>query len=68
MIQTKIGAQQDFKHLIQVSFHFHSREPLKNPQNTNDHIEIYNFCPFLTLIFHPLSVNKKAYILKQTCS
>ena len=29
MIQTKIGAQQDFKHLIQVRLYFHSREPLK---------------------------------------
>ena len=38
MIQTKIGAQQNFKHLIQVHLYFHSREPLKNPQNTKDHI------------------------------
>ena len=30
MIQTKTGAQQHFKHLIQVRLHFHSREPLKN--------------------------------------
>ena len=30
LIQTKIGAQQDFKHLMQVSFYFHYREPLKS--------------------------------------
>ena len=30
MIQTKIGAQQDFTHLIQVRLYFHSREPSKN--------------------------------------
>ena len=29
MIQTKIGAQQDFKHLIRVRFYFHPRKPLK---------------------------------------
>ena len=29
MIKTKIGAQQDFKHLIQVYLYFHIREPLK---------------------------------------
>ena len=45
MIQTKIGAQQGFKHLIQVWFYFHSREPIKKPQNTKDHIGI-TFDPF----------------------
>ena len=29
VIQTKTGAQKHFKHLIQVCFYFHSREPLK---------------------------------------
>ena len=29
MIQSKIGAQQDFKHMMQVRLYFHSREPLK---------------------------------------
>ena len=45
MIQSKTGAQQDFKHLIHVRLYFHSREPLKkNPQSTKDHI-----AKFLTL-------------------
>ena len=62
MIQTKIGAQQDFKHLIQVDFYFYSIETLKkNSQSTKDHIAI---------IFDPLmpGVNKNAYIFKQSCS
>ena len=29
VIQAKIGAQQQLKHLIQVCFYFHPREPLK---------------------------------------
>ena len=29
MIQAKIGAQEDFKHLIQVRLCFHPRKPLK---------------------------------------
>ena len=29
MNQTKVEAQQDFKHLMQGHFFFHSREPLK---------------------------------------
>ena len=35
MIQTKMGAQQDFKHLIQVSLYFHSKEPLKKSTKHN---------------------------------
>ena len=31
MIQTKIGAEKNFKHLIQVRLYFHSKKPLKNP-------------------------------------
>ena len=61
MIQMKIGAQQDFKHLMQVGLHFHSREPLKNLQCTTDHIATI-FNPFIT------GGNKKAYIFKQTWS
>ena len=38
MFQTKIRAQQDFRLLIQVHLYFHSKEPLKNPQSTKDHI------------------------------
>ena len=38
MIQSKIGAQHNFKHLIQLRLYFRLREPLKNPQNTRDHI------------------------------
>ena len=39
MIQTKIGAQQDSNHLIQVCLYFHSRQPRKKiPQDTKDHI------------------------------
>ena len=30
LLQTKIRAQQDFKHLIQACFYFHFREPLEN--------------------------------------
>ena len=58
MIQTKIGAQQDFKHLIQVCLYFHSREPLKKLQSCKDHI---------ATIFNPFMPrgNKKAYTLKQ---
>ena len=61
MIQIKIGAQQDFRHLIQVRLYLHSREPLKNQQHTKDHVAtIFNgFIP---------SGNKRAYILKQTRS
>ena len=63
MIQTKIGAQQDFKHLILACLYFHSREPFKSPQSTKDHIAtiLYPFIP---------GGNKMAYIyiLKQTCN
>ena len=55
LIQTKIGAQQNFKHLIHVHFSFHSREPLKkNMQVTKDHIPIIfdPLCGFLTLFEH----------------
>ena len=56
MIQTKIGAQQDSSHSIQVCLYFHSRKPLKNPQGTKDHI---------TTIFNSIMPygNKRAYIL-----
>ena len=29
VIQTKIGAQQDFEHLMQIRLYFYSREPIK---------------------------------------
>ena len=61
MIQTKIDAQQDSSHSIQVCLYFHSRKPLKNPQGNKDHIAT----TFNSIMPHG---NKRAYILWQTCS
>ena len=58
MIQTKIGIQQNFKHLIQVRFYFQSREPLK----------IHKALKFIIFNSFMLGVNKRAYIRKQTSS